>query len=54
MPDLIGEVAAEESSHLFGLQFPAVEKPTRGKVVELVFHVELPVRDEGLLMRVVR
>ena len=54
MSDLVGEVATEEASHLFGPRLPAVEKPTRGKVVELAVHVELQVRDEGLLVWVVR
>ena len=53
VPDLVGEVAAEVASYLFGSWVPAVEKPTRGEVIELAIHVELPVRNDLLLVRVI-
>ena len=52
VPDLICEVAAEEASHLFGSRFPAVEESAGGKVVELAFHLELPVGDDDLVWMV--
>ena len=51
-PGLPGEVAAEEAPYLFSSRVPAVEKSSRGEVVELAVYVELPVRDY-LLVRVV-
>ena len=53
MPDLIGEVAAEEASHLFGSRLPAVKESAGGEVVELTALVELPVGDDELLLWVV-
>ena len=52
MPNLVGEVAAEEAPYHFGSRVPAVEEPAGGKVVELAFYVELLVGDY-LLVRVV-
>ena len=52
VPDLIGEVSTEEASHLFSARVPAVEEPTRGEVVELAVHVELPVRNYLLVWMV--
>jgi hypothetical protein len=46
-------VSTEEASHLFSVRFPAIEEPTRGEVVELAFHVELPVRHDVLFVWVV-
>ena len=53
VPELVGEVPTEESSHLFGPRFPAVEEATGGEVVSLLVYRELLVRAEGLV-RVVR
>jgi hypothetical protein len=44
-PDLISEVAAEESSYLFGSRLLAVEKSTGGEVVEFAVYAELLVGD---------
>jgi len=52
-PDLIGKVAAEEASYLFGSRIPAVEKSSGGEVVEFAVYAELPVRDY-ILMWVLR
>ena len=49
VPDLIGEVAAEEASHLLGSRLPAVEESAGGEVVELTVYVELPVGDDDLV-----
>lgn len=52
MPDLIGEVAAEEASHLFGARVLAVEESSGGEVIGVSADLELLVGSE-MLFRVV-
>ena len=49
VPDLVGEVAAEEAPNLFGPRVPAVEEPPRSEVVELSIYRELQVRRDHLI-----
>ena len=49
MPDLIGEIAAEEASYLFRTNVSTIEKPARCEVVGLPLGDELPVGGQGLL-----
>jgi hypothetical protein len=52
VPDLVGEVATEEASHLLRAGFSTVEEPTRGEVVELFALLEHLVRGYGFLWMV--
>ena len=49
MPDLVGEVTAEETAYLLCSGILAVEKSTRGEIVGLPVDRELPVGDEDLV-----
>ena len=49
VPNLVGEVAAEEALYLLGPRVSTVEEPTRSKVVEPAVHRELQVGRDRLL-----
>src|SRR5919199_3042932 len=49
VPDLVGEVTAEETAYLLCSGILAVEESTRGKIVGLPVDRELPVGDEDLV-----
>ena len=48
MPDLVGEVTAEETSQCFGSRVLAVEEPARGEIVRLLVELELLVGGKGV------
>ena len=48
VPDLVGEVTAEKTSHLFGSRVLAVEEPARGEIVRLLVELELLVGGKGV------
>src|SRR5215211_8972476 len=54
VPDLVGEVTAEETSHLFGSRALAVEESAGGEVVRLLVELVLLVGGEGVVRVVVQ
>jgi hypothetical protein len=49
VPDIVGQVATEEASYLFGTGVLAVEETTRGKVVSLAILHELLIGGQDLI-----
>jgi len=49
VPDLVGNEAAEKSTHLFAPRIFSVEESTGSEIVGFAFHLELLVGDERFL-----